>query len=164
MTYAAITSAKQLDWKATVWAGLIAGAVFMMMEMILMALAGMGFWGPPRMIAAIALGPGVLPPPATFDIGVIMVAMIIHIVLSIVYAFILTAIISAWNLTTVAAVVAGAVFGFILYVVNFYGFTAVFPWFAEARGWIGTVSHIAFGVVLAWTYRALASTPAALIP
>jgi len=32
---------------------------------------------------------------------------------------------------------------------------ALFPWFAMARNWISIVSHIAFGLVLAWSYMAL---------
>lgn len=40
------------------------------------------------MIAAIAMGRGVLPPPATFAIGIMMMAMVIHFMLSWVYALI----------------------------------------------------------------------------
>jgi hypothetical protein len=40
----------------------------MMLQMGLVALAGDSPWGPPRMIAAIVMGEGVLPPPATFDL------------------------------------------------------------------------------------------------
>lgn len=70
--------------KAGALAGLIAGAVFMMMEMGLVAMAGDSPWGPPRMIAAIVMGEGVLPPPATFDLMILMAAMAVHFMLSIV--------------------------------------------------------------------------------
>jgi hypothetical protein len=150
--HAATAKPGQIDWRSALWAGLIAGAVFMMMEMTLVALAGMGFWAPPRMIAAMALGPSVLPPPPTFDLGVFMVAMAIHFVLSIAYAFAFAGAISRWDLEIGMSIVAGAVFGLILYVVNFYAFTGLFPWFADARGWIGIISHAVFGAVLAWTY------------
>nr|MDQ3007927.1 hypothetical protein [Chloroflexota bacterium] len=74
-----------VQWKAVVWAGLIGGAAFVMLEMIMVPLFGGGSpWGPPRMIAAILLGKGVLPPPATFDVGVLMTAMAVHLPLSIV--------------------------------------------------------------------------------
>lgn len=37
------------DWKAAIWAGIIAGAVFMMLEMIMVPLSlGGSPWGPPR--------------------------------------------------------------------------------------------------------------------
>jgi len=43
-----------------------------------------------------------------------------------------------------------------VYFVNFYGMTAVFPWFAMARGWIGIFAHIVYGAVLGWVYASLA--------
>lgn len=140
--------------KAGAVAGLIAGAVFMMMEMGLVAMAGDSPWGPPRMIAAIVMGEGVLPPPATFDLMILMAAMAVHFLLSVVigvgFAFV------ARRFGLVMAVVAGAILGLGLYIVNFYGFTTIFPWFAMARNTISIVSHIAFGVALGLSYRMLA--------
>ena len=140
--------------KAGALAGLIAGAAFMMMEMGLVALSGGSPWGPPRMIAAIVMGEGVLPPPATFDLMVLMAAMAVHFMLSIVVGvgFALIAKRFGW----VMAVVVGAVVGLALYVLNFYGMTVIFPWFAMARNTISIVSHIGFGMVLGLSYRALA--------
>ncbi|HUG46151.1 MAG TPA: hypothetical protein VMK31_06545 [Sphingomicrobium sp.] len=147
----------RIDWKAAVWAGLIAGIVFMTLEMLLVATIGGGSpWGPPRMIGAMLLGPEVLPPPATFDLGVFLVAMVIHFILAIILAIPLAWAISRWRLSLAASIGAGAVFGLIIYLVNFYGFTALFPWFANARTPITLFAHLAFGVVLGWTYHALA--------
>lgn len=140
--------------KAGALAGLIAGAVFMMMEMGLVALSGGSPWAPPRMIAAIVMGEGVLPPPASFDLMIMIAAMAVHFMLSIVigagFAFI------ARRLGLLMAVGVGAVVGLALYVVNFYGMTAIFPWFAMARNTISIVSHIAFGMVLGLSYHRLA--------
>jgi uncharacterized membrane protein YagU involved in acid resistance len=146
--------AKTLDWKAAVWAGIAAGIVFLILEMLLVQFfQPMSMWAPPRMIAAIAMGPDVLPPPDTFNAMVLMVAMVIHFVLSIVYAFILGWIVSRWDMHLGGASIAGLVFGLVIYVVNFYGFTAIFPWFAEARGWIAILSHAMFGLVLGLVYE-----------
>jgi len=41
------------------------------------------------MIAAIPLGRGVLSQPATFDAGIVLVALIVHFVLSVIFALIL---------------------------------------------------------------------------
>lgn len=143
-----------VNWKAAILAGLIAGAVFMMMEMGLVAASGQSPWAPPRMIAAIVMGEGVLPPPASFDPMVMMAAMGVHLLLSVVlaigFAF------AAARLGMVPAVMAGALFGLLVYVVNFYGFTAVFPWFAMARNAISVISHVAFGAVLALSYKLIA--------
>jgi uncharacterized membrane protein YagU involved in acid resistance len=152
----AIAQRAAIDWKAAIWAGLIAGTVFMMLEMVMVWLfLGQSPWGPPRMIAAMVLGRDVLPPPATFDFGILMTAMMVHFALSILYAIILALLIARWN--TATAVLAGAVFGLLLYLINFYGFTAVFPWFAMARNWVSIFSHILFGAVIGWAYKALAS-------
>lgn len=142
------------DWRAAVWAGVIAGAVFMMLEMILVPLfLGGSPWGPPRMIAAIVMGKGVLPPPATFAGGVFVAALVVHFVLSIAFALMLAAVIAGRTLGV--ALLAGAVFGLILYWVNFYLFTGIFPWFAMGRTWVSIFSHLVFGLVAAWTYMSL---------
>lgn len=142
------------SWKAVIWAGLIAGVVFMMMEMGLVAASGQSPWGPPRMIAAITMGRDVLPPPASFDAAVFIVAMAIHMALSVLLALVFAFV--AARLGLVMAVVAGAVFGLLIYLVNFYGLTTFFPWFAMARNAISIVSHVAFGAVLALSYKLIA--------
>jgi hypothetical protein len=49
----------------------------------------------------------------------------------------------------------GGVGGLILYLVNFYGFTALFPWCAMARNWISIFGHVVFGLVAAGVYVAI---------
>lgn len=146
---------RTLNMSRAIWAGLIAGIVFMMVEMILVGTVGGGSpWAPPRMIAAMAMGKDVLPPPASFDIVILMVAMMIHFVMSIIFGIVFAWVADrmAWSRTT--TIVAGMVFGLILYIVNFYGMTAVFPWFAMARNWISILAHVVFGGVLGWYYAA----------
>ena len=148
---------RPLNWQAALWAGLAAGIVFMMLEMLLVQFfQPKSMWAPPRMIAAILMGQEVLPPPDTFDAVIVMVAMVIHFPLSILYAFILAWIVSRWELGLTAAIIAGIVFGLVIYVVGFYGFTALFPWFADARGWIAILAHAMFGLVLGAVYQPLA--------
>lgn len=146
-----------VDWRAAIGAGLIAGAVFMMLEMIMVpAFLGGSPWGPPRMIAAIVMGQGVLPsppPPPSFDAGVLVAAMVVHFVLSVVYALIFAAI--AGRLAGGMAALVGAGFGLVLYLVNFYLFTGLFPWFANARNWVSIFAHIVFGLTLALAYKGL---------
>jgi hypothetical protein len=119
-------------------------------------IGGQSPWGPPRMIAAMAMGKSVLPPPATFELGIMMVAMMIHFVLSILLGVILGWAISRWRMSLVTAVIAGVVFGLLVYFVDFYLMTAIFPWFAMARGGISIFAHAMFGLVLGWTYHAMA--------
>jgi uncharacterized membrane protein YagU involved in acid resistance len=142
------------DMRAAALAGLIAGLVFLVLEMVMVPLfLGDSAWAPPRMIAAIVMGEAVLPPPATFDAGIVMAALALHFPLSIIYAVVLAMIVHRFALGTALAV--GILFGIALYVVNFYGFTAVFPWFAMARNWVSIFAHAVFGAVAAWTYLAI---------
>ncbi len=142
------------DWPAAVYSGLIAGAVFMILEMVMVPLfLGQSAWGPPRMIAAIVMGKGVLPPPATFHLGILTVAMLVHFSLSIIYAVVFDWVTERLGLT--ATILLGAVFGLLLYLINFYGFTAIFPWFAMARNWVSIFAHIVFGVNVAVAYKGI---------
>ena len=148
---------RTLNWKAAIWAGLIAGAVFMMLEMALVAIVnGQSPWGPPRMIAAMVMGESVLPPPGSFDFGIMMVAMMIHFMMSIAFGVILGWAIYHWRMNLLTALVVGTVFGLVIYFVVFYMMTAIFPWFAMARGGVSIVAHAMFGLVLGWAYHAIA--------
>jgi len=147
-----------LDWKAAVSAGLVAGVVFVILEMLMVWLfAGKSPWGPPRMIGAIVLGEDVLPAAgaAGFAFGTVGVAVILHLALSVVYGFVGG--LAVHRMPTGPAVVVGGVLGLVLYLINFYGFTGVFPWFAEARNWITITTHIIFGLAAAWTYKSIQS-------
>ena len=142
-------------WGAGVGAGVIAGLVFLVAEMMLVWLVnGASPWGPPRMIAAIVMGQGVLPPPATFDFTIVMVAMMVHFALSI--ALGLLAALLFRRLGMGGAAIAGVVLGLALYYVSFYPIAdAMFPWFAKARGGVALFSHALFGLVLGVAYVAL---------
>lgn len=106
-----------------------------------------------RLAAAIVLGRDVLPPPASFDMVVMLVSTVVHFALSIAYGLVLAAGLGALGFG--AAALAGAAFGIALFVVNMYGFTNVFPWFAAARDPITVAAHVVFGVTAAVVYRAL---------
>lgn len=154
---------QSINWNAAIKAGVIAGLVFLILELVLVStVGGESPWAPVRMIGAIALGEDVLPPPATFDLISFLAAAVVHFALAIIYGviFALVADKAGWGLGV--SVVAGLVFGLILYAVNFYGFTALFPWFAMARNEISIVAHAVFGLVLGYGYRKLAPRTAAM--
>lgn len=148
---------ERLDWKAAVIAGLIAGLVFLILEMLLVAtLAGQSPWGPPRMIAAMALGQEVLPPPASFDVGIVVVALVIHFALSVILAFMFGWAVSNWRMNMPIALLSGVVFGLAVYLIDFYLFTTIWPWFAEARNAITVFAHAMFGLTLGAVYQPMA--------
>lgn len=82
-------AARRIHFAGAIWSGLIAGLVFLMIEMTMLMMMGQSPWGPPRMMGAIVLGPDALPPPASFDMGAVGAAMLVHFPLSVLYAFIL---------------------------------------------------------------------------
>jgi uncharacterized membrane protein YagU involved in acid resistance len=145
-----------LDWAAAILAGIIAGVVFVMLEMIMAPVfLGESPWGPPRMIAAIVMGREVLPAPGatpTFSMSILGMAMIVHLILSIIYAAVGGLFFHRLRLGP--AVILGGFLGLLLYWINFYGFTSVFDWFAMARNWVSVLAHIVFGAIAAWSYKA----------
>ena len=147
----------RINFSAAVKAGIIAGLIFLVLEMALVATVGGGSpWGPPRMIAAIGMGKDVLPPPATFDLTIILVAMVIHFLTSVVLGIVFAMIADMARLSLTASAIVGLVFGLLFYVFGFYLMTAVFPWFAMARGGVSIFAHAVFGLILGYAYRAMA--------
>jgi hypothetical protein len=152
---------RDIDWAAAGWAGFAGGTVFILLETVLISL----FTGGPnsdavRQIAAIALGESALPPSTPFTALVFLAAMAVHLPLSLLYARLLAALVRGQEAAHAAAV--GAAFGAVLYVVNFYAFTAILPWFAAARGWMTLLAHVAYGLVAALTYVSLTERKAAI--
>lgn len=142
-------------WKAVIAAGLAAAAASALAQLILWALftdalPGI-FYRDVRLTAALLMGPEVLTRPDRFDALLTLVAGAVHLALSLAYAWIL-----AWalaRLTPAQGLAAGAAFGAALFVVNLYGFTAIFPWFAVARDWITFAAHLVFGMSAAAAYK-----------
>lgn len=142
------------DWRAGLLTGIVAGLAFLFVWMALSPIAGGSVWLPYQMIGAIVLGPEALPPPGGFEFITVAAALVVHFVLSIVYASILGLFIRGRSMTACLGV--GALFGVLLYLINFYVFTGVFPWFALVRNWAALVTHIAFGAVAGVGYAWIA--------
>ena len=99
-----------------------------------------------RLTAALLMGGAVLPPPSTAQWDILLVATLIHFALSVAYALLPAHL--AGSLNTGPALLAGALYGLAIYVVNLYGLTVLFPWFAVARDWVTVLAHIVFGIAL----------------
>jgi hypothetical protein len=143
-----------MDWRAAIIAGLIAGAVFLVVLLIAYPLATGGApWAIFRFIGAIVLGEDVLPPPVTFDAGVVITALLVHFILSVLYTLVLAFIVHRWGI--LISIIGGALFGLALYLINFFTFTIFFPWFFPARAWPFSLVHILFGAVAGGIYELL---------
>lgn len=150
-----VESGRWPHWKEALLAGLSAGAVFLLLELLMLAtVAGANLWDPPRLIAAVLLGREVLLPPTTADPAMLLTALAVHGVLSLLYGLALAVLVFRSDLP--AALAVGALFGLALYLLNFFLFAGALPWLAEARNWITVFNHMVFGVVLAWSYKLLA--------
>lgn len=145
------------DWRAAIWAGLIAGTLATLAQVALWLVFTDDFptilLRDAHLTAAMVLGNSSLSPLASFDVGVLLIATLIHFTLSILYAAVLIAL--AARLDAVPSLLAGISFGVALYVINLNGFTAIFPWFEQARGWITFIAHVMFGTIAIWVYRRL---------
>lgn len=146
---------RTIDWRAAVWAGVVASAVFIGLDAFLsFAFLTGNINERMRMLAAVVLGEDVLPPPASLEPGMLLTAVAVHMTVSVIYAIVI-----AWLVFRVgllAAATIGLAFGLLIYVVNFYGFAQVFPWLVAARGPVTFSLHALYGLTTAFEYKALA--------
>lgn len=143
-----------MDWRAAVIAGLLSGLLTMALWMILLTMTtGGSVWAPFHHVAAILLGEGVLTPSQSINWQVVITGLLIHLVLSIFFAVILAFIIHRWGLAV--SILGGALFGLAIYAINYYTFSALFPWFFSLRSWIALVGHVFFGMMAGGIYEVL---------
>jgi hypothetical protein len=142
------------DWPAAAVSGFVAGAVLMVLELLWSTMTmDTSPWVTSHMIAAIVLGPDTLQS-ADFSVTVIALALATHYVLGIVFGMVLAAIIAPFHFDSSAGMVllTGAIFGLVIYLLNFYGMVLFFPWFAGMRGWATLAAHLIFGMAAAVMY------------
>jgi hypothetical protein len=143
-----------VDWGAAIWAGLIGGIVFLLINMILTSVYLGSPWVIFHLIASILMGSGVIiPAAATFNPAIFLVSLIVHILLSIICACIIAIILHRWGL--IVGIVGGAFFCLALYLIIFYVLSLLFPWFFYMRSWIMAISYVLFGAVAGGIYEAL---------
>jgi hypothetical protein len=142
-----------VDWKAAVWAGVISGILFLILNSALTGFTLGSPWVYSRLIASVIMGSGVMPPPVTFDAGIFAVALVVNFVLSVAFACLLAVIIHRWGL--VVGLLGGAVFGLALYLINFYTLSYFFPWVYPFRSWMMLTSHVLFGAAAGSIYELL---------
>lgn len=140
----------QINFLVLLTVGIGAGIVAAFAQIALWLLTGMPvletLFRDARLTAALLLGTDVLPQPATAQWDILLVGSIIHFALSICYAL-LPAMLAA-RLPGGSAILAGALYGLGIYVVNMYGLTALFPWFTVARDGVTLLTHLVFGMAL----------------
>jgi hypothetical protein len=153
MSPAKVKMRQVVDWRAAMWAGLISGVVFLIINMLLTKFFLGSLWVSVRLVASIIMGERALPPPAGFDLGIFFTALAVHFPLSIAFASIIAVVLHRWGL--LVGIVGGAIIGLALYAINFYTLTFFFPWFFPMRSWIMAVSHLIFGACAGGVYEGL---------
>ncbi len=148
-----------VDITAALLAGLIAGVVDLALLAAIALAQGQNVWVNMRMTAAILMGPGVLPPPATFDALLFAVSSVVHFGLSMIYGLIVAWFVRKSNFSI--GLIIGVAVGFAIYVINYYVFAPLlFPWLLGSRaGMVPTLIHPVFGVIAAATYLKLRKAP-----
>lgn len=144
-----------VDIKVALLAGLLAGVVDLALLAASAWTQGQNVWVNMRHTAAILMGTGVLPPPATFDLLLFVVSTIVHFGLSMIYGVIVAFFVRKANWTI--GLIIGVAVGFGIYVVNYYLFAPLmFPWLIESRsGMVPTLIHPVFGMIAAAAYLKL---------
>lgn len=148
------------DWPAAIAAGLVAGAVAMVMDLLWTTLMlGGNPWHTSHQVAAMLLGPDILQGAANaFELKVVAVAMLIHYGLGILFGGLIAFVVTGFHYEGSLPMleIAGGCAGIALYFINFYGFVGLFPWVAEMRSGAYLVEHLVFGMTAAMVYWKLA--------
>lgn len=126
--------------------GVAAGIIFAAFEVIMAAILGDGFFMPLRMIGAVVLGEGALGATYSLAAAVIM-GLVVHLVLSAIYGAVFGLVVFSVHTLQRRGWLIGAatVFGFALWIVNFYLIAPfAFPWFTEANVIVQFLAHTFF--------------------
>ncbi|MBK7106883.1 MAG: hypothetical protein IPH62_16550 [Ignavibacteriae bacterium] len=143
-----------MDWKAALWAGLVASFIFLFLNLFLVPfLLGGNMWVIVRLFASIFLGESILAPPATFDLTALIVSIITNLILSELFTLLIAFVFHKYGLAT--GIIGGAVFGLAIYLINFYSLSYFFPWFFVLGSWPFVLTHILFGAVSGGVYELL---------
>ena len=143
-----------MDWSAAFWAGIIASIVFFLLNILAVpSLLETNMWVIIRLFASVFLGKDILAPPATFNSTALLVSIVVTLVLSIGFTFLIAFVLHQWGM--LVGIVGGAVFGLGIYLINFYSLSYFFPWFFALSSWPFVLTHIIFGAVAGGVYEAL---------
>jgi hypothetical protein len=144
-------SRRRVQPLAALKAGLLAGAAaLLLMQFFGVVVYDESPWKLMRMIAAMVRGPGALEPDDEFDGALVAIAMLLFFALAALYSLALCALVSDSPRRYGAMI--GIAFGVALYHANFFGFTAIFPWFASHRTIDTLLVHAIFGLLIVKSY------------
>lgn len=125
-------------------AGVGAGIIFALFHMIMSQILGNGFLEPLRLIAAIALGPSVLPQNSPL-LDPLFVGLLVHVSLAALYGAVFAVSARYIRILRRDLITATTLFGLGIWLVNFYFFSPLFfPWFGHTLDIVQFISHTLF--------------------
>jgi len=142
-----------VDWRAAGIAGIVAGIISLITNILISAWLLDSPWLFLRIIASIILGKGVLPPPDSFSLSVFLSGLLIHLLLSVIFSCLIAVVVHQWGF--IISFFGGALMGLAFYVINFYTFSILFPWFYAFRSWIFLLMHVLLGAFAGSIYEIL---------
>lgn len=143
-----------MDWKAALWAGILASILFYLLNIFIVPLIlGGNMWVIIRLFASIIYGEAILAPPSSFDFTALLVSIIVNIILSLGFTFLIAFSLHKYGL--LIGIIGGSIFGLAIYLFNFYTLSYFFPWFFALSSWPFVVTHILFGSAAGGIYELL---------
>jgi hypothetical protein len=142
-------------YTAGITASLIAEAVFITVNMPILAVMGKDAWAVARMPASLVAGPSVMEPPG-FAPADVLLGLGMHVALGILVGVVYAALLPRLG---VSPIVGGLIAGAVLYLLGFVLLPAVFPdWLAPFRvprlmHMIEIITHAVYGVVFGLAFR-----------
>ena len=140
---------RHVTWRAVLVSGLVAGTLFLVADLIFAPIfTHVGAALTLRYFAALVMGSKVLTQTGT---GILVTGVIVHYVLSLVFALVISLVIHRWGM--VVGIVGGALLGVAIYGINLYTVTLLFPWFFAINSTVILLCHAIFGAVAGGVYE-----------
>jgi hypothetical protein len=145
---------KLVDWRAAFWAGMVAGTVFLLVNLFVVPELMHGrFWISVRLVASIVFGGHVLAPPATAHMGALAACVLVHYTLALAMAGVIAYVVHRGGL--IGGILVGAALGTAFYFIDYYTLSYFFPQFFAMKHWSVLASHALFGAVAGGVYELL---------
>lgn len=142
---------RNVTWRAIPFAGLAAGTAHLLVNLLLAPMmVGLSPAVIMRYMASLVLGEGVLTEPPS--IVVVVVGIIVHYVLSILFALLIAIVVHRWGM--LVGVLGGALLGLAIYLINYYTMTLFFEWMFAINSPVMAIAHLIFGAVAGGVYEA----------
>jgi hypothetical protein len=148
------TRMRQLvDWGAAFRSGLFCGVLVFILSLVFSGILLKSPWFYTRLVSSLSLGSNVLLDPHAFDLGILLLSLVLHMVVALLIALLTAIIIHKYGI--LISVAGGALIGLAVYAIGFYALSRFFPWLAPFRSWIYMLEFIFYGAIVGGIYELL---------